>query len=107
MAIGDNIRDKKLQYNVNKETAKISALSPGKIDKYKYFTGEEILYINWRQTIEQAEFTYSPLGKALEKQTETLVDALKSLKLSDKLDELKQIEGILAKNLFSGLNIYK
>ena len=107
MAIGDNIRDEKLQYNVNKETEKISALSPGKIDKYKYFTGEEILYINWRQTIEQAEFTYSPLGKALEKQTETLVDALKSLKLSDKLDELKQIESILAKNLFSGLNIYK
>ena len=107
MAIGDNIRDKKLQYNVNKETAKISALSPGKIDKYKYFTGEEILSINRRQTIEQAKFTYSPLGKALEKQTEKQVDALKSLKLSDKSDELKQIEGILAKNLLNDLNIYK
>ena len=39
----DKIRDEKLQYDINKETAKISALSLGKIDNYEYLTGEEIL----------------------------------------------------------------
>ena len=50
--IDDKIRDEKLQYNINRETAKISALSSGKIDKYKYLTGEEILPSNQRQIIE-------------------------------------------------------
>ena len=40
MITDDKIRDKKLQYNINKEAAKISALSSGKIDKYEYITGE-------------------------------------------------------------------
>ena len=39
MTIGDKIIDEKLQYNINKEEAKISILSPGKIDKYEYLTG--------------------------------------------------------------------
>ena len=64
------IRDEKLQYNINKEAAKISALSSGKIDKYEYLTGEEILPSNERQIIERAKFAYSPLGKAFQKQTE-------------------------------------
>ena len=42
---------------------KISALSSGKIDTYEYLTGEEILSSNQQQTIEQAKFIYSPLGK--------------------------------------------
>ena len=65
MTIEDQIRDEKLQYDVNREAGKISALSPGKIDKYEYLTGEEILPSNQQQTIEQAKFTYSPLGKIL------------------------------------------
>ena len=40
MITDDKIRNKKLQYNINKEAAKISALSSGKIDKYEYITGE-------------------------------------------------------------------
>ena len=52
---------------------------------------------NWRQIVEQAKFTYSPLAKALEKQTEKQVGALRSLDLSNKKDELKQIEGIFPK----------
>ena len=44
---------------------------------------------NWRQIVEQAKFTYSPLAKALEKQTEKQVGALRSLDLSNKKDELK------------------
>ena len=43
MTIHDKIRDEKLQYDINREAAKISALSSGKIDKYEYLTGEEIL----------------------------------------------------------------
>ena len=70
----DQIRDQKLQYDINREAAKISALSSGKIDKYEYFTGEDILPSNQQQIIEQAKFTYSPLGKAFEKQTKTIED---------------------------------
>ena len=39
MAINDQIRDEKRQYDINRETAKISALSSGKIHKYEYHTG--------------------------------------------------------------------
>ena len=66
MTIEDQIKDEKLQYDINREAAKISALSSGKIDKYEYLTGEEILPSNQQQIIQQAKFNYSPLGKALE-----------------------------------------
>ena len=88
MTIDDKIRDKKVQYDINKEPAKISALSSGKIDKFEDLTGEEILPTNQRQIREQAKFSYSPLGKAFEKQTERQVDAIKSLKPYNKKDEL-------------------
>ena len=74
MTIEDQIRDEKLQFDINREAAKISALSSGKIDKYEYLTGEEILPSNKQQIIEQAKFTYSPLGKAFEKQAKTSKD---------------------------------
>ena len=70
MTINDEIRDEKIQYDINRE-AKISALSSGKICKYEYLIGEDILPPNQRQLIEQAKFTYSPLGKAFEKQIKT------------------------------------
>ena len=72
MTIKDQIRDEKLQYDINGEAAKISVLSSGKIDKYAYLTGEETLPSNQRQIIEQAKFTYSPLRKAFEKQIKTI-----------------------------------
>ena len=68
MTIDDQIRDKKLQYDIDREAAKISAFSTGKIDKYEYPTGEEILPSNQKQIIDKAKFTYSPIGKAFEKQ---------------------------------------
>ena len=43
MTIDDEIRDEKLQYDINREVEKISALS-GKIDKYEYLTDEEIFF---------------------------------------------------------------
>ena len=72
MAIGDTIRDEKLQYDINWETARVSALSSGKIDKYEYLTGEEILPPDQRRVTEQVQFAYSLLGKAFEKQTKTI-----------------------------------
>ena len=87
MTINDQIRDEKLQYDINREAAKIFTLSSGKIHKYEYLTGEDILPSNQQQIAEQAKFTYSPLGKAFEKQIKIIenqgekqVDALKNLK---------------------------
>ena len=74
MTIEDQIKDEKLQYDINREAAKISALSSGKVDKYEYLTGEEILPSNQQQIIQQAKFNYSPLGKAIEKQRKTIED---------------------------------
>ena len=74
MTIDDQIRDEELQYDIHREAAKISASSSGKIDKYEYLTGEVILPSNQNQTIEQANFTYSPLGKVVEKQTKLTED---------------------------------
>ena len=65
MTLEDQIIDEKLQYYINREAAKISALSSGKIDEYEYHTGEDILPSNKQQIIEQAKFTYSPLEKLL------------------------------------------
>ena len=74
MTINDQIRDENLRYNINREAAKVSVLSSGKIHIYEYLNGEDILPSNQQQIIEQAKFTYSPLGKAFEKQIKTIED---------------------------------
>ena len=61
-----------MKNDINRETAKKSALPSNKIDKYEYLTGEEILPSNQQQIIEQAKFTYFLLGKAFEKQIKTI-----------------------------------
>ena len=76
MTTNDQIRDEKLEYDINRKAGEISVLSSGKIDKYEYFTGKEILPLNQQQIIEQAKFTYFPLRKAFEKQ--------KQLKIKEK-----------------------
>ena len=73
MTIIDQIRGEKLQYDINRKAAEISASSSGKIDKYEYLSSNEILPSN-QQTIEQAKFTYSLLGRAFEKQIKTFED---------------------------------
>ena len=80
MTIKDQIRDEKLQYNINRDAARISALWSGKIHKYEHLTGEDILPSNQQQIIDQARFTYSPLGKAFEKQIKTIEDQGKNKK---------------------------
>ena len=131
MTIEDQIKDEKLQYDINGEAAKISALSSGKLDKYEYLTGEEILPSNQQQIIQPAKFNYSPSGKAIEKQIKTIKDqgekqvvALESLKAPDKkltsikefipienlnpeiINEIKRIEEI-EKNVDRNKMVYK
>ena len=79
-----------LQYNINREAAKISALSSGKLHKYEYLTGEDILPSNQQQIIDQTKFTYSPLGKTFDKQIKTIEDQEK--KQVDTLKKLKPKE---------------
>ena len=74
MKFNDKIRDEKIQYNINTEASKISALSSGKIHKYEYLTGEDILPSNQQQIIEQAKFTYSPLRRTFEKKLKRIED---------------------------------
>ena len=91
-----------MQYDINRETAKVSALSSGKINKYEYLTGEEILPSNQKQIIEQVKFTYSSLGEAFEKQARTTeeqeekqVVTLKALEPSNK--QLPSIKDFISK----------
>ena len=60
MTIDHEIRDEILKFDINREAAKLSALSSGKIDKYEYLTDEEILPSDQKGLIEQAKFTDSP-----------------------------------------------
>ena len=60
MTIEDQIKVEKLQYDIIREAATISALSSVKLDKYEYLTGEEILPSNQQQIIQLAKFNYSP-----------------------------------------------
>ena len=105
MTISDNIEDEKLQYDINREASKISTLSSSKIDKIEYLTGEEILPSNQSRIIVQAKLTYSPLGKAFEKQIKTIeeqgikqVEALKALK-SEENQKLETTEELFSKKI--------
>ena len=120
MTINDQIRDEKLQYDINREAAKISALSSGKIHKYEYLTGEDILPSNQQQIIEQAKFTYFPLRKAFGTQTKITEDkgqkqinALETLKpkvqtkpIQDKSNNQSKAS-IMFNNLIKKRNLYE
>ena len=81
------IKQNETQYDLDREAAKISALSSKNLDKYEYLTGEDLgLKPN---TAEQAKFEYSPLGKVFNK----------SLNEEDKKEGiLKRLENIKDKN---------
>ena len=105
MTIDDGIRDEKLQYDINREATKISALLSDKIHKYQYLTGKDILPSNQQQIIEQAKFPCWSLGKAFEKQMKTIedqgkkqVEALNTLKSDNKK---LAIEDTIPKGVFA------
>ena len=79
MTTDDKIKDGKLKFDIKREAAKISGLSSGKIDKYKYLTGQEVLPSDQSRIIEQAKFTYSLLGKAFEKKHNWRTKRIKAL----------------------------
>ena len=82
MTTDEKIRDEEIQYDINREATKVSALSSGKIDKYEYLAGGEILPPDLSRIIEQDKFTYSILGKAFEKQINAIEDQVrKKIKL--------------------------
>ena len=72
MTIDHKIKHEKPQHDINRKTAKILALSSAKIDKHEYHASEKILSSDQSRIIEQANITYSTLGKAFEKQIETI-----------------------------------
>ena len=74
MITDDKIRDEKLQHYINRKAGKISVLLSGKINKYEYLTGKEILPSDQSRIIEQAKFIHSPLGKVFEKQIKIIED---------------------------------
>ena len=99
MTIDHKIRDEKLQYDIDREAAKTSTLSSGKINKYEYLIGEEILPSNQKEIIEQAKFTYSPLGKAFEKQIKSIEDhRKKQVEALNTLEPIKNNEHLLKYN---------
>ena len=93
MTIDDQIRDKKLQYDINSEAAERSALSSGEINKHEYVTGEKILPSNKKQVIEQAKFSDFLLGKLLKiKQKQSKIkegSKKKQFKIKEKLKQSK------------------
>ena len=110
MASDDQIKDKKLQYDINREAANIAALSSSKIDKYEYLTGEEILPSNENQVMEQPKFTNFSLGKAFKKQTKTIEDQgekrIKALKDLKPKEQTKSIENKSYKKPLMNEEIY-
>ena len=57
--LGDKIKANKAQYELDREIAKISALSIGKLEKYEYLTSEDLGYK--ADVIQKAKFEYSPI----------------------------------------------
>ena len=72
MIFDDKVKDKKPQYDINRETAKITALSSGWTEKYKFLTGGKILPSDQSRIIEQAKFTYFPLVKHFKNKSKQL-----------------------------------
>ena len=95
--LDDKIKANEGQYNLEREAAKIFALSSKQLDKYEYLTGEDLRYK--LGVVEQAEFEYSPLGKVFNK----------GLKESDKkeglLKKLKNVEDINKKRIGKEIRI--
>ena len=63
--LNDKINANRADFNLNRQTAKISALATGDLDKYAYLTGKETNYRS--NPVEQKRFEYSPLDKVFNK----------------------------------------
>ena len=79
MTVGDKIKttDNKIkqseaQYDLDRQTAKILALSLGNVGKCEFLTGKKVLLekVLLEKVATIKRFEYSPLGSELKKQTE-------------------------------------
>ena len=70
--LDDKIKEERVTHDLGQESAKISALKSGNIDKYEYLTGQEVIPTGKEADLAHAKFEYSPLGKAFEKQVKTI-----------------------------------
>ena len=80
MSIDNKSKDEKLQYNNNREVAKISAL-------FECHAGEEILPFDQSRMIEQTRFTYSPPVRVFETQIKIIEE--QGIKQVEDLEFLK------------------
>ena len=92
------IMQNEAQYDLDRKAAKISALPSNNLNKYEYLTGEDLgLRPN---TIEQARFEYSPLGKIFNKGLDKdnkkggLFKRLKNIERKIKNEDKKELEPI-------------
>ena len=74
MTTDDKNGDERLQFDINRKAAKISALSSGKIDKYEYLTGEKVLPSNQRQIREKNKLHIALQEKLLTTKKKTIED---------------------------------
>ena len=107
MTSDDEIKYEELQYDINREATEISALSSGKIDKYEYLTGEEILPSDQNRITEQAKFAYSSLGKAFEKQVKAIEEHWKKQVETSKVlkPNAQTIKDVISENVLKKLKL--
>ena len=79
------IRDWKLQYDIKREVAKVSTLLSGKVDKYEYPTGEEIL----------------PCTKTIEDEGKRQIDAITNHNRLEALTNNKRLETLTSKGMYN------
>ena len=63
--LDNKIKSNKAQYDLNRQAAKISALSSGELEKYEYLTGENFGYKPG--AVQKPKFEYSPFGQVFNK----------------------------------------
>ena len=93
--LDDKIRANKAQYDLDREAAKISALSSGELETYEYLTGEDLEYKP--KVLEKVKFQYSPLREALKNNAKTKTD--KIVKKTEEISTLFIINNIALQNL--------
>ena len=104
------IKQNEAQYDLDRKTAEISALSSKNLDKYEYLAGENLGLKP--STAEKAKFEYSPLGKVFNKglseddKKEGLLKRLKNIERKNKV-QLQAIEDQGKKQLEEVKNINK
>ena len=87
-----------MQCDINREAAKISVLSSGKIDKYEYVTGEKILPLDQRRLIEQAKFYIFSIRKGFGKTNKNDWKARKKKQIDAIANQNQRLEALTNKD---------